>query len=115
MRWAEGDREQCQHTAHQVQTMGGSEDIEKAAARIRLQIDPLGDKLPPGDHLANEEEDAEHGRPPPPVAESVFVVRAERAARTSQCETAGNEDHRVEPEDVGDVERYPRAVRHALA
>ncbi len=80
-----------------------------------VKTNSRGDKLPPRDHLANKKEDAQHGRPAPPVAESIFVVRAEKAARTGQCKAAGNQDDCVEPEDAGELERLPHAVRHALA
>src|SRR6266481_4546280 len=100
MRWPEGDRQQGEYTTHEAQTMRGRKDIEKAAARIRFQKNSCSDELSPGDHLADKEEEAQRCRPAPPVAESIFVVREEKPARTGQRKTAGNQDDRVEPEDA---------------
>src|SRR5271156_1984874 len=115
VRWPESDVQQSEYAAEEMQPVRGSEDVEKAAGRIRRQKKPRRCKLPPGDYLADQKENSEDGGDAPPVAETGLVMLQEAATRVRQRKTAGDKDSGVQPEDGGDAEINPGAVGHALA
>src|SRR5271156_486913 len=114
-RGAELHVEQRQNSAEQVHTVRGSENVEKAAARIRRQEKSLSGELAPGENLPSDEKNAENSSGGPPVAETFVIFRAEAAVCARKGEAAGDQYQSVEPQDARNLQRNPSAIGHVLA
>src|SRR5579859_1451846 len=86
------DVQQRNHTADEVQRVGGGEKVEERAAGIGGQVNSLRPQIQPGGVLAGEEQDAERRTRYPQPVEILAPSRFESA--TSQLQHGARSQQR---------------------